>query len=223
MVELDPVGLELALVLDVGGRLVEHRAGRLEVGVLDDDDAVMTGVAQRPQHRMALADEQAAAGPQNVATTSAQRRTSATSSARRRRCRRGRIVRRRAHRRRRTRRPRRSRPSRRRRPRQAAGDVERRRREVESGDPGAQPCQRQRVGADVALQVHDVEAGDVAEPRQVEPHDAGDVRGSDVALEAVFGRRRVVSDSARPVRGWPVFVLRIGCVGSSTAIIVARR
>jgi hypothetical protein len=50
--------------------------------------------------------------------------------------------------------------------------VERRLREVQSGDAArAESGERQRVGADVALQVDDVESGDVAEAGQVEAHD----------------------------------------------------
>jgi hypothetical protein len=44
------------------------------------------------------------------------------------------------------------------------------RREVRAGHVRAQPRQRHRVGADVALQVDAAQTRDVAEPRQVEAH-----------------------------------------------------
>ena len=55
---------------------------------------------------------------------------------------------------------------------------ERRRREVQAGHPGAEPRQRESVRADVALQVHAAQPGDVAEPRHVEPHDVAEEVGS---------------------------------------------
>jgi hypothetical protein len=53
-------------------------------------------------------------------------------------------------------------------------------REVQPGDPAAELGQRHRVGPDVALEVHDVEPGDVPEAGQVEAHhlrQEGVVRG----------------------------------------------
>ncbi len=53
---------------------------------------------------------------------------------------------------------------------------ERRLGQVETGDGGAEPSERDGVRADVALQVHDVEPADVAESRQVEAHDVAQER-----------------------------------------------
>ena len=50
---------------------------------------------------------------------------------------------------------------------EVARDRERARREVDAGDATAEPGERDGVGADVALEVHDVETGEVAEPRPV--------------------------------------------------------
>jgi hypothetical protein len=64
--------------------------------------------------------------------------------------------------------------------------------EVEAGHPGTQPRQRDGVGADVALQVHPAYAGEVAQPRDVEPDDGAEVGGiGDEALDLVVPRRRV--------------------------------
>ena len=46
-------------------RFVEdQRLGPLEVGVVDDEQAVRAGVVQGPEHRVALTQEQPSAGPQ---------------------------------------------------------------------------------------------------------------------------------------------------------------
>jgi hypothetical protein len=58
-----------------------------------------------------------------------------------------------------------------------SGLGQRRRREVEARHAGAEPSERDRVRADVALQVHALEAGDVAEQRQVEAHDVAEMAG----------------------------------------------
>jgi hypothetical protein len=61
--------------------------------------------------------------------------------------------------------------------RQGSGLLDRGGGEVQPGHRGAEPGQRQRVGADVALQVRAAQAGQVAEPGPVEPHHAGQVPG----------------------------------------------
>ena len=60
------VVLELDLGLDIGPGLVpHHRVGLLEVGVTDRHGALRPGrVGHRPQHRVALADEQPTAWAQ---------------------------------------------------------------------------------------------------------------------------------------------------------------
>ena len=64
--------------------------------------------------------------------------------------------------------------------------------EVQPGHRRAQPGQRQRVGADVALQVRAPQAGQVTQPRPVEGDHVGQVgRVGDVALDAVVGGRGV--------------------------------
>ena len=84
--------------------------------------------------------------------------------------------------------------------REIAGHGERRRREVDAGDPPAEARQRERVGADVALHVHDVEAGEVAEPRRVVRDDAAEpLRIGSQAGEVVVVRRRVHRDARFPV------------------------
>ncbi len=58
--------------------------------------------------------------------------------------------------------------------------------EVDPGHGGAQPRQRDRVGADVALQMEGGGAGEVAEALPIEHHDARHVGGVvDVAIDAV--------------------------------------
>jgi hypothetical protein len=66
VVELDSVRLvELALVGDVADRPVEaSAAGCLEVRVLDHEQPVVAGVAHRLEHRVAVADEQPPARPE---------------------------------------------------------------------------------------------------------------------------------------------------------------
>ena len=59
---------------------------------------------------------------------------------------------------------------------QAPALLERGRGEVEPGHAGAEPRQRDGVGADVALQVHGVETRDVAEARTVEADDLAEER-----------------------------------------------
>ena len=91
--------------LDVGRPLValipDGRLGRLEVRMLHHEQSILAGVGQRPQHRVAVADVQPAARPQQIGDD---RRPSAgcraASRAHRRRCRRGRTDRRPACRRR---------------------------------------------------------------------------------------------------------------------------
>ena len=74
---------------------------------------------------------------------------------------------------------------------EVARDRQRAGREVHAGDRPAEPGERKRVGPDVALQVHDVEAGEVTEPRPVVVDDAAQ-------LFAVGGEPRevVVVDAA---------------------------
>ncbi|GAA1563206.1 hypothetical protein GCM10009789_15330 [Kribbella sancticallisti] len=52
---------------------------------------------------------------------------------------------------------------------------DRRSRKVQPAHPGAEPREGHRVGADVALQVHPAEPGDVAQSRQVELHHLAEV------------------------------------------------
>ena len=64
--------------------------------------------------------------------------------------------------------------------REIAGDGQRARGEVDAGDAAAEPRERDGVGADMALEVHDVEAGEITEP--------GPVVGDDRAQPSGIGR-----------------------------------
>lgn len=69
-----------------------------------------------------------------------------------------------------------------------SSDVDCRWAEIESGDIRSEACERERVSSDVALEMHDREAGDVTESREIEPNDIGDVPWVRAkVLEAVFG------------------------------------
>ena len=67
------------------------------------------------------------------------------------------------------------------------GHLKRRCREVEARDAaGTEPRERQRVGADVAVEMHDVEGVDAAEARKIEAHRVGKLGGiGSVLLELV--------------------------------------
>ncbi len=83
---------------------------------------------------------------------------------------------------------------------EAAGLLEGGGREVEARHPGAEPGERERVGADVALEVDPAQPGDVAEERLVEADDVAQVRRvGDEPLEPVPGARRVGGGALVPV------------------------
>ncbi len=188
--------------LDVGAVLVpDHRLGLLEVRVLDGEDAIGPRVAERPEHGMALADEEPPARPQETrddlgpacdvgqpAERADAREDEVEALAAERL---GRAV-------------------------EIGVDEldlcadrlgeplrlrERGRREVESGHARAEPGERHRVGADVTLQMDAVEPGDVAEPGEIERHDlAQERRVVAEARDGVVGRGGVRSGALVPAR-----------------------
>ena len=69
-----------------------------------------------------------------------------------------------------------------------------------------EPPERHRVGADVALQVHGVEPGDVTEPRPIEPDDLAEVlrilREQRDAVARRCGVRRDAVAQYAPLTSW---------------------
>ncbi len=75
-----------------------------------------------------------------------------------------------------------------------------RRREVDAGDAPTQPCERERVRPEVALEMDDALAGQLTQSRGVEGHDVRERVGVvDEALEVVALRSRANGDAGLPV------------------------
>src|SRR5580658_9928068 len=66
--------------------------------------------------------------------------------------------------------------------------LEGRRREIDPRHTSAEPRQRDRVGADMTLQMYGIEPSNIPEPRHVEPHN-------------VAQKRRIVREAAERVVG----------------------
>ena len=170
--------LEHHVGLDVGaGVLEDQRLLPLEIGVPHHQQVVLARVVQRPQHRVALTQEQPPAGPQQVSDhlgpaadvrQPAQRADTGEHQVKS--------------------------PA----PEHLGGRIDlslhepgigadplgqpprlfhRRRREVQPGHRRPQPRQRHRVGADVTLQVHPAQPADGAQPGKVEPDDLAEETG----------------------------------------------
>src|SRR4051794_2644355 len=84
---------------------------------------------------------------------------------------------------------------------EVARDLERARREVVTGDARrTEARQRQRVGADVALQVQDVETAEVTQSVGINAHNAGEMRRvRDERGEVVSLRTNVNRDAGLPI------------------------
>ena len=186
--------------------------GLLEVGVVEHEEPVGTRLGQGPEHRMALADEEAAAwaeqGRDDLRPAADIRQPAERADPRvdeiEAACSEdgGRVVDLRRHE-----------------ARLGAGLfgqqpclLDRRLREVETGDAGAEARQGDGVGADVALEVNGLEAPNVAEPRQVEADDlAQEPRFLGETRDRVLRRGRMRRHALVPVGAVDLAVVGHGC------------